>query len=99
MNPAYYGTYGMTGRTVTECRLKPDVLIQELNREPSPTTRKGRLRGVPAVPKMLPSVSERFPLAKLRHFGVFRLFRGFNCGISDEKFAHAFRKPVGLPYL
>jgi len=42
------------------------------------TTRKGRLRGVCAVPKMLPSVRERFPLAKLRHFGVFRLFRGFN---------------------
>ena len=44
----------------------------------TPTTRKGRLRGVSAVPKMLPCVSERSPFAKLQYFGVFRLFRGFD---------------------
>jgi len=56
----------------------------ELKRKPSPTKRKVRLRRVSAAPKCYRQWVERFPFAKLRHFGAVRLFRGFNCGISDE---------------
>ena len=39
-------------------------------------------RGVCRTKNAYLSVSERFPFATLRNFGVFRLFRGFNSGIQ-----------------